>query len=116
MVNLVCHAVADFKIGEASFKAWRMGERKFHNLCTVIIPPGLNFFTDDEICEILLAQNRLEGDHDKPSFSGKDAKGYPRLLIGGSDEFAAKMRSLNGLAGIAGYTVKCHIKKTTASS
>ena len=114
MVNLVCNAVADFKIGEASFKAWKMGEKNFPNLCTVIIPPGLNFFTDEEICQILLAQNRLDGDHDKPAFSGKDAKGYRRLLIGGSDEFAAKMRSLDGVAGIAGYSVKCHIKKTAS--
>ena len=73
MVNLVCHAVADFKVGEASFKAWEMGEKNFPNLCTVIILPGLNFFRNGEICEILLAKNRLKGDHNKPSFSGKDA-------------------------------------------
>ena len=106
----------DIRIGEATFKAWKTGEKNFPNLCTVIIPPGLNFFTDEEICGILLAQNRLagSGDHDKPVFSGKDAKGHRRLLIGASDEFAAQMRSLDGLAGIAGYTVKCHIKKTAS--
>ena len=110
MKNLVRHCVADIKIEERTFKAWLPGEKVYPNLCTVVIPPGLTFFTDEELYRIFVAQNRLQGDHGKPKFSDKDAKGFRRLLIGVSDEFANGMRQLGGIAGITGYTVKCHIK------
>ena len=112
MANLVRHAVADVRIEEKTFKAWKSGEKVFPNLCTVIIPPGLTFFSDEELPRIFIAQNRLSGEHDEAKFSGKDAKGFRRLLMGISNEFADGVRMLDGLAGIAGFTVKVHVKNT----
>ena len=110
MTTLVCNAVADIKVEERTFKAWRAVETVFPKLCMVMIPPGLTFFSDEELYKIFVAQNRLQGDHDKAKFSGGDAKGYRRLLIGASEDFAIHVRRLGGIAGIAGFTVKCHIK------
>ena len=108
MTNLVRHVVADIKIEDRQFHAWKSGERVYPNLCTVMIPPSLTFFTDEELYRIFMQQNRLKGEHEKPKFSGQDIKGFRRLLIGVSDEFADSMRPLGGIAGIAGYSVKCY--------
>ena len=44
MTTLVCHVIADVKIRDKTFKAWKSGERVFPKLCTVIAPPGLDIF------------------------------------------------------------------------
>ena len=112
MANLVRHAVADIKIEDRSFYAWKSGEQVYPNLCTVMIPPELSFFTDEQLFKLFVAQNKLSGEHDKAKFSGKDVRGFRRMLIGVDDVFANGLRSLGGLGGIAGYTVKLHIKKS----
>ena len=77
--------------------------------CTVIIPPQIIFFTN-ELFKILVAHNRLNGEHDQAKLSGKDVRGFRRMLMGMDDQFADGMRSLGGIVGIVGYSVKCYIE------
>ena len=84
----------------------------FPNQCTVIIPDGLNFFMDKELYDISVGQNRHSGEHEAAKFSGQDSRGSRRILMGVSEEFATGLRSLEGIVGIAGYSVKCNLKNT----
>ena len=44
MTNLVRHAVADTKIEDCSFYAWKSGGQVYPNLCTVMINPQTHIF------------------------------------------------------------------------
>ena len=77
------------------------------------MPKGVAIFNDVEIFRIFLAQNGLRniGEHGKPNFTDQDSKGFRKLTFGVTLELAEKLRSLKGLAGIGGYTVKAFVEK-----
>lgn len=113
MVDLVINVVKDLGVNGQSFKAWKSGEKMWDDLCTLIIQKEVSeYFADNDIITILMAQNGLKGsgDHGEPIFTNL-AKGFRRVTIGVSQTMGDEMRSLGGLAGIGAFTIKVHIKR-----
>ena len=114
MKTLVAKTVGDLTFNGKDFRAWRSEEQEYENLLTCILPKGVTeFFNNEEIMTIFMAQNGLNGigEHGSPAFGIPDKKGIRKLTMGVSVELGDKIKSLGGHAGIGAFTAKTHIKK-----